>query len=290
MRPYSKAVLQLFLASILWGGGFVASVWSIHLYNPIEVVIYRFFLSSIFGFLILFFISKKNLPILHRQDLLRSLPAGFLLGTMQLTQTIGLQTTTASKSSFITSLYVLLVPLLSSFFFRKTYHFRFYLLVLLSILGTALLVDLSFTQVNVGDVWTFVCAVMAALHIIYIGYISKKLTHEFRFNVYQSMWSCIFIVPLLFYSGENHFFIYDEKSVLGLLYLCIGSSLIAFYLQIKAQKILSNTTVTMISLLEAPVAALCGYLILNELLLAGQLLGAFLILLSSALCVFVIKD
>ena len=84
-------------AAFLWGFGFVATVWSTHSYSPTEAVVYRFFVATFFGFTILFFITGSK-SFLNKIDLIKAFPAGFLLGFMQLTQTIGLQTITAGDA------------------------------------------------------------------------------------------------------------------------------------------------------------------------------------------------
>ncbi len=274
------------LASLLWGFGFVATVWTIQSYTPTEVVVYRFFLASIFGTIALFFIIGKK-GLLNKQDFCKSFPAGFILGLMQLTQTIGLKSTTAGKSGFITSLYVILVPLIGSVFLKKYSSLLIYALAVLALIGTALLVKTDFRSFDVGDAWTFACAILAALHIIYIGLIVVKIAEPFRFNTYQSLWAFLTMAPLLFFQTEINVFHFSWISLAGLLFLCIGSSVLAFYFQIKAQRYLSDSTTTMISLLESPIAATFGFFLLAEVLNAVQFFGVLLILISSFLTIIV---
>ena len=63
--------------------------------------------------------------------------------------------------------------------------------------------------------------------------------------------------------------------------------MLAFFLQVSSQKVLSTTTASMLCLLEAPFSFLFATLILGETLIGLQILGAFLILLSSALSIYV---
>ena len=115
-----KPVLQLILASLLWGLGFVASSWSIRTFTSIESVTYRFLIAALLGQLVLFLMTSEKAHF-HFKDFIKALPAGILPGLMQLTQTIGLETTTSGKSAFITSLYILFVPLISSLFLKESY-------------------------------------------------------------------------------------------------------------------------------------------------------------------------
>jgi drug/metabolite transporter (DMT)-like permease len=280
-----KALLQLFLAAGLWGLGFVASAWSINDYTATESVVYRFFLAAVVGY-VFSAIFIKTESLFSKADFIKAAPAGIFLGLMQLTQTIGLETTTTGKSAFITSLYVIIVPLLGSLFFKRTNPFRNYIFALIALIGTALLVQTDFKHLNTGDLWTFACAFLAALHIIYTGFVSASVDQLFRFNTYQSAWAFVVVFPLIFVQKNIHFLSTDFKSIAGVLYLCVGSSLIAFYLQLKAQKHLSDTTVTMATLFESPFAAFFGYMILEQLLSAHQISGAILIMTASVLMIF----
>ena len=77
------------------------------------------------------------------------------------------------------------------------------------------------------------------------------------------------------------------RSILSILFLSVFVSLIAFTLQVKAQKTLTNTTASLLCLLEAPNALLFAFLILGEKLIGYQVLGIILIMGSSFLSVFI---
>ncbi len=271
-------------ASIFWGFGFVATIWSLHGYTPAEAVVYRFFFSTLFG-MVIFAIGNKASSLLDKKDMKKSLPAGLMLGLMQLTQTIGLESTSAGKCAFITSLYVILVPIITSMFFKKLSPFRIYAFAIMALFGTSLLVNSNFENINRGDLWTFICAILAALHIIYIGLIASEVESPFRFNTFQSCWALFTVAPFLLSQKEIHGLKLDIVPLSGLLSLCLGSSLLAFYFQLKAQKFLSNTTATMISLIESPIAATFGFCLLGEVLSGTQVFGIMIILLSSILSV-----
>ncbi len=278
-------VLQLIFASLLWGLGFVASSWSIRTYTSIESVTYRFIIAALLGQLILFFLKSEKANF-HTKDFIKALPAGILLGLMQLTQTIGLETTTSGKSAFITSLYILFVPLISSLFLKESYRKINYIFCFTALVGTLFLVNPEFKEFTPGDFWTLACALIAALHIIYTGFIADRIEQLFRFNTYQSFWAFLLIAPCLLLQSKITILTTDLKTISGLLYLCIGSSLIAFYLQLKAQKFLSNSVVTMITLLESPTAAVCGLFILSQAMSLTQIGGALCIMISSALMIY----
>lgn len=287
-RPLTKnrAALEMIFAGALWGFGFVATVWALEAFTPVETLFFRFVIASIIGEILYLIIKGPNFTSL-REEILRALPAGLFLGGLLLLQTIGLKYTTATKSGFLTSLYVILVPLFNTWFFKSSGNWKNYVLTSLALLGTFILVDANLTGINTGDLWTLGCSVFGAFHIIYIGRISNKVGNAFRFNNFQSAWCLLALTPLLLTQERSAWNVTDLKPILGILCLGLGSSIIAFYLQIRTQKVLSDSTASMLFLLESPFAALFGFLILNERLSWFQASGALLILIASVLQIVV---
>jgi drug/metabolite transporter (DMT)-like permease len=277
----NRAAIELIIAGALWGFGFVATVFALRAFTPAETLVYRFLIASVFGEIIYLCVRKPNLPSM-KADFKRALPAGFFLGSLMILQTIGLQHTTATKSGFITSLYVILVPLINTLIFRARSSWVNYGLALLALVGTFILMDANLTDINVGDLWTLACSVMAAAHIIYIGRVSNKVDNAFRFNNFQSIWSLLLLSPLLL-TQEKLTLVAPWTAWMGVIVLGMGSSVIAFSIQIRAQKTLSDATASMIFLLESPFAALFGFLLLEERLSWFQGLGALIIMGASIL-------
>lgn len=278
----NRAVAELAFAGILWGFGFVATVWGMTAFTPTEVLVYRFIVATVLGE-ILYLIFRGPSLRSAKSDLIRALPAGGMLGSMLLLQTIGLKFTTATKSGFITSLYVIMVPLINTWFFKQTSSWRNYLLGALALLGTFILMDANLQGVNSGDLWTLGCAFIASFHIIYIGKISNKVGNGFRFNNFQSMWALIVLAPLLLFQDTVTWKVTNLQAWTGVLAVGLGSSIIAFYLQVRTQRVLSDTTASMLFLLESPFAALFGFLLLNERLSLFQSMGAVIIMVASIL-------
>ncbi len=276
----NRAVLELILAGVLWGFGFVATVWALRAFTPVETLVYRFIVAFFFGEILYFLVRGANFTTV-REELFRALPAGLLLGGMLLLQTIGLKYTTATKSGFLTSLYVIIVPLINTVIFKTPSRWRNYALVILALIGTFVLMDAAIHDVNVGDLWTMGCSVIAAFHIIYIGRVSPRVGNAFRFNNFQSLWCLLALLPLLLTQEKVTTQTSQWQAWAGILCLGIASSVIAFYLQVRTQKILSDATASMLFLLESPFAALFGFLILNERLSPFQLSGAVMILVAA---------
>lgn len=278
----NRAALELIFAGVLWGFGFVATVWALEAFTPTETLIYRFLVASVIGEVIYLIVRGPSLRS-AKEDFLRAFPAGALLGSMLLLQAIGLKYTSATKSGFITSLYVILVPLANTLIFKTPSHWRNYLLAALALVGTFILMNATLVGINAGDLWTVACSILATFHIIYIGRISAKVGNAFRFNNFQSLWSLFFLIPLLFMQDTIAWKVTNPHAWMGVLALGLGSSVIAFYLQVRTQRILSDTTASMLFLLESPFAAIFGFLLLNERLTVFQTSGAVIIMIASIL-------
>ena len=120
------------IAGALWGFGFIATVWAMTAFTPVEVLVYRFTVAVVVGEII-YLIARGPTRCSVKEELMRAFPAGFLLSGLMIMQTIGLKYTNATKSSFITSLYVIFVPLFNTWFFKSSSQWYNYLLALVEI-------------------------------------------------------------------------------------------------------------------------------------------------------------
>lgn len=279
------SAFELFVAAAFWGFGFVAVIWSLQTFDAFEVTFLRFFIGTLVGLpWVIWFASRHSLFDLLK---LSFLPAMFLVMTL-IFQSWGLHYTTATKSGFITTLYVVLVPALESMLKRRGPPLVLWICVLMALVGTILLVNIGVTALNVGDVLTLVCAFSAAGQIYILGLISPKVKNPFIFNQTQSLWALFICLPFAFH---DHLFTKFNMAIgvapvtvwLGLLALSVGSTVFAFFLQVRAQAHLSPTLSSLLCLLESPFALLFAIYFLNEALGPREALGALLIFSSGVL-------
>ena len=298
---YQKAVLELIFAGFIWGLSFIFVTWALKDFTTYSLIFWRFVIALVVGEALLFIFNRPSFKESH-SDIRLSFWSGLGLGMALMTQTSGLNYTTATNSSFITSLYVVLIPIASAFVFRKTVKFKVkidhFFLALLAFLGMALLLNipdqlqngkLSF---NKGDLITVLTAITSTMHILCVSLAAPKIKNGFRFNTYQTFWALLLLIPFLIYENITQSVqVWPNSpslsSILSVVALALLVSMVAFYLQVRAQKILSATTASMLCLLEAPFAFLFALFLLNESLNFIQSIGAIIILLSSALSVFI---
>lgn len=278
-----RAVGELVLAGALWGFGFVATIWVLAELTPTELLVSRYLIATLVGELIWWLMLRGRGDRGHwLRDFKLALPAGLLMAAFIFPQTLGLKYTSASKSGFLTTFYVILVPLFNRVFFKTPIRASRYGHATLAIFGAALLMGAD-ASMNPGDWLTLLCAALAAVHILYIERISQRIDNPFRFNTFQSFFALVGVAPLLFTQDGFKWWPADPKAIAGLLMLAIASSVIAFTIQIRTQKILSSATASMLFLLESPFALFFGILLLRESLSPAQGVGAVMILTAALL-------
>lgn len=290
---YHRAVLELIIAGTFWGISFTFVKWALVDFSPSALVFWRFLLAIVLGEALMFFLNRAEYKKSHN-DFKIGIFAGISLGASLIFQTFGLTDTTATNSSFITSLYVVMIPLANAFFFRTQVHWYHFLLSAIAFAGMGLLLDLPTVgfKFNTGDILTFIAAVTSTFHIIAVGIGSKKMQSGFRFNTSQTFWAWILVLPFLGYEMQAKSLplfpkITSYTSVLCIVALSVFVTLGAFYLQIRAQRVLSTTTASMLCLLEAPYSFLFASVLLSEKLTPMQLIGAMIILFISMVSVYV---
>ena len=110
------AVFELLLAAALWGFGFVAALWAMQELNAFELTFMRFALATA---VFVPFLAVAAVRQGWRENLRRALWPGVFFATTLIVQTWGLAYTTATKSGFITTLYVVLVPISESWMDKR---------------------------------------------------------------------------------------------------------------------------------------------------------------------------
>ncbi len=290
---YVRSILELVLAAFLWGASFILVRWALEDFSTSTLIFWRYLIAFLLGEGFFFLFYREEFKKSH-SDRILSAKVGFFLGLSLILQTHGLHFTTATNSSFITSMYVILVPVVGAIFFRQKISLGHFLLGFIAFIGMGLLLNLQMLsefKFNGGDLLTLGCALAAAFHIVMVGRTTRLAKSSFRFNNYQNFWTLVLVMPFLFFETlQNKISLWPAhvtaRSLGSLLGLSIFVSILGFFLQIRAQKYLSTTTASLLCLLEAPFAFSFAILLLNEKINFVQLTGISIILLSSIFSVY----
>ncbi len=136
-----KADLLLVLVTLIWGGTFPVLKLLVTVLPPLYLVGMRFLIAFII--LTPFAVGKRR--ALTRRVIYSGITLGLLIWGSFITQTVGIQYTTASKAAFITALCVVLTPILSSVMLRKPPERSAVVGVLAATIGLTLL-TVDFTE------------------------------------------------------------------------------------------------------------------------------------------------
>jgi drug/metabolite transporter (DMT)-like permease len=192
-------------------------------------------------------------------------------------QQIGLIYTTAGKASFITSLYVVLVPIVGLFLGQRC-GWAVWVGAGLAVAGLYLLsITESFTIAR-GDLFILIGAFFWTIHVLLIGYLARRANPIYiaclQFIV-CSILSLLAAVPF-----ETIALPAIRAAALPILYSGIFSAGVAFTLQVVCQRTSPPAHAAIVMSLETVFAALSGYLILHERLTPRDLAGCALMFAS----------
>ena len=282
----NRTYLELLLATLIWGFGFVAAEWALVGMGPVLNTALRFWIAVFFLHAIFRFKYQVK-------EWLSLILPGLLLFGMMVCQTWGLKYTSASRSGFITVLYVLFVPFFERYFMGTKLRPMLSIWILMALTGTSLIcgvvtragINHDFLgAINIGDGLTLICAICGAAHIIVVNQTLNRVDSAAKYHIYQSVWIALFSTLLVFFTeGFGALWApWSMKVWLGLLHLGILSSGIAFLIQIRAQKTIAPTTFGLLVLLESPWALFFSVMFGMETLSWMQFAGAGLILLAAA--------
>ena len=161
---------MLLLIVAVWGSSFILMKNILDYMPPFAYLTVRFSLAAV----VLAIVSFKRMKRIKLKDVARGSICGFLVAACMALQVVGLLYTTVAKSSLITGMSVIIVPIFSAFILKKAPDIFSIAGVVLAAVGMFALSEFSFSSINVGDVMTFGCAIFCAAHILMISHVSGK--------------------------------------------------------------------------------------------------------------------
>lgn len=267
------APVALFSITVIWGWTFVLVKEGMELVGPFTFLAARFALA----FLLLALLFYRSLKGIKRQSLIYGAIVGIALFSGYLFQTWGLAYTTATKSALITGLSVVIVPLISSRVMKKRVHISVWLGSLLAVFGLSLLVlgKGAITTINIGDLFTLVCAVFFALHIILVDRFIRRVDYRQLLLVQVGVVALFSLIGASSLEGLPQRF--SPVLLRGVLVTGVAATALALYVLNRFQRYSSASYTAIILTMEPVFAGLFGFLFLGEILTIWQLFGGVLI-------------
>ncbi len=283
MSKKIRGNLMLLLTAFIWGLAFVAQISGT---KEIGAFTFNFSRNLVAGLSLVVLIQlwpyiikiplKKETKDIKKSTLIGGVICGIVLTIAMSFQQLGLTgtgATTAAKAGFITSLYIIIVPL-TGIFIGKKISIKVWLCVFLATVGLYLLSITQGISIEMGDLLVLISAFFYALHILVIDYFSPR-ANGVKLSMIQ-----FFVAAFL--SGIVMLLIEDVsielifKSALPILYAGMLSSGVGYTLQIIAQKDTEATMASLIMSLESVFAVLAGVLILGERLSLRESVGCLI--------------
>ena len=302
MTKKTRGNIFLFITAFIWGTAFVAQQTSMDYIGPYTFCAVRFIIASITLLPVIKLFSPNpklnedgstKTEVVIAKDKATLLRGGIFCGIIlfigSILQQIGLQYTTVGKTGFITALYVVLVPISGSLFFRRKVPALVWFCAILATVGLYLLTMTgSEFRLTKGDTLVFICAFAFAMHILVIGKFSP-LTDGIKMSAIQFLTAGI-ISTIFMFILETPEISAILNAALPILYTGVLSAGVGFTLQIVAQKDTDPTIASLILCLESVFAVLAGAIILNETMSLREIIGCVIMFLAITLAQLPTKE
>ncbi len=250
MSKTRLAVLALLGVGFVWGAAFVLMKDAIVLQPYMDFLATRFTVAAIAMILLRPMVSLR----FEAGDVKYGAIIGVVLAFGYITQTIGLDLTTAATSGFLTGLYVVFTPLIAWLFIRQKVSGKVALGVLFSIVGMGIFSGAATsTEFQVGQIWLVVCAVLYAVHILLLGHYGKT-RNSYRFAMLQIAFVALVTWGFALVDGYQpppNFEVW-----FAVLFTALLSTVMAFWIQTWAQTLLDPARVALLITSEVIFTAL----------------------------------
>ncbi|MSU82889.1 DMT family transporter [Anaerobutyricum soehngenii] len=296
----------LFLTAMIWGAAFVAQSVSMDYIGPFTFICLRSVIGGLFlipVIIVLDGIRKKSQNesadvvnsenILHieteekqrlswknKQLIEGGIVCGIFLFFANCFQQTGIQYTTVGKAGFITTFYIIIVPLIG-LFFKKYCGILTWIGVVIALAGLYFLCITQKLTIQRGDALILCCSVLYAGQILAIDHYNP-FVDGVKMSCIQFLTGGILgaVFMLLF---ENPSIAMILSAAGPILYTGIMSTGVGYTLQIVGQKGLNPTVAALILSLESVFSALSGYVFLHQVLTTRELIGCVLMFIAIVL-------
>jgi drug/metabolite transporter (DMT)-like permease len=275
-RQVILADLALFGIAVGWGYTFVLTKDLLNELPPLYFQGTRFLLA---GLVLMLWLKTRGKRV-DMQVWKTGSMAGFILFLAYTFQLFGLDRTTPGKAGMITGLAVVIVPFLYVWWSRSLVPRSAVVGSLLAFTGLSLLSwDGTWNGFNTGDVLVFFCAIAFAVHMVMVDRMYEKdgAINSLHFAMVQLI--TVGVITLIFAC------LFEEvpRSLspygwFAYLFDLIVGTLLAYVVQLKAQRYTPPTHVSLILSLESMFAFFFSWLVWGESLTSKVLWGAALML------------
>lgn len=280
----------LVLAAFLWGSTFVAQIEGNDV-GPFTFVCMRNFIATglLFGLAHILDKLGKNSRrpktneerrFLWKTGIFCGIALFFAMNLQQIGLYLG---TSAGKAGFLTTCYIIFVPLMSVFLGKRISP-KIWFCVALTVAGLYLLCIKEQFYVQLSDIVMLLCAFAFASQILIVDKFGTQVDSVRLSAIQFLVVATLSIFPMFFIDLKGSFAgfntiaeVYSHfKPWIPLLYAAILSSGVAFTLQIIAQNKIKPTIASLLMSLESVFSVISGWVMLNERFTLQEGIGCIL--------------
>ncbi len=268
-KLYIYCNISLLMAAFISGLSFVAQKLGMNYVGPFTFNTLRCFIGCLSILPLIFLLSKQKCSIKG------GIVAGIVLFIAFSINQYCMIYTDAGKAGFITSLYILFVPVIAIFLKHKL-AFNVQISIVIALVGIYLLCAKENMQFELWDIFLLVSAFFFALHIIVVSHYSKK-SDAIKLSAIQFLTAGFLSLPLMLICEKPtlKLILYGWKPILFIGIIVTG---VAYTLQIFGHKATKPVIATLILSSEAIFAVLGGMLLLGETLTLKETAGCLTML------------
>ena len=275
----------MLIAAAIWGFAFVAQKEAAAV-PAFTLVFARSLLGTVFLFFLIMLldrvlktgrrlVSNKGLDF-TKTEIIGGTACGIVLSLASVLQQAGMNNgTDAGKSAFITALYVVIVPVFGLILKRRA-PINAWISVAIAVVGFYLLCITDGFSLEFSDALVLLCAVVFAVHILVIDRFSPRCDGV-RMSCIQ--FAVVTVITLIFSLILESPMKIDAigAAIWPIVMLGIGSSGIAYTLQIVAQRNVNPAVASVIMSLESVFGFLGGVIVLGETMSTRQYIGCAIV-------------
>lgn len=251
----------LFLTACIWGMAFVSQSKGMDYMHPFTFNGVRSLIGAFVLFLYIVITRKmageKAKPIDWSLTWRAGLWCGLALTVASTLQQFGIKYTTVGKAGFITTLYIIFVPLAGVFFKRKVSGVVWFAAVMAAV-GMYLLCMTESLKLGKGDILVFLCAIVFAAHIMIVDYYAARMDGVIVSCIQFAVCGVVCGIGALIWGQPTVAQITDGMGTL--LYAGVLSCGVAYTLQLVGQRGVNPTVAALIMSLESVVATVSGWI------------------------------
>lgn len=288
-----RSSLYLSLTALIWGVAFVFQSMGNAYMGPFTFTASRYLLGCLTLLPVIavkcacprFLADPGEIPV-KKAPVKLTVAGGILCGlalcAASLFQQYGVKLTTVGKAGFITTLYIIITPVIGLLLGRKC-HFTVWIGAAAAVVGLYLLCITDGFTLSWGDSLVMICAVLFSVHILLVDHFAPK-TNGVLLACIQFFVSGVTagVLALLF---ETPSLSQIRDGLIPVLYTGVMSSGVAYTLQILGQRDCNPTVAAMIMSLESVISAVAayiayalGFLTQDQSMTAVQILGCVIML------------